>query len=167
MDGSMKLQQPGPNHALQRTAPRVTLAAADRSAACAHPAPYRLRPQPARRAPQSLSLGSVGGTAPLRAHPFLCTFPPMRPLASRVFPAAMLPAACGQARLPVPSTSALQRTLRLLLPARRFLRRFARRRPWRVPPAAESGTAAPSPGRSPSVAELSIVRYSLEEQGIS
>jgi hypothetical protein len=46
-----------PNHALQRTAPRVTLAAADRPAACAHPAPAAL-PQPARRAPQSLSLGS-------------------------------------------------------------------------------------------------------------
>jgi hypothetical protein len=49
-----------PNHALQRTAPGVTLAAADRPAACAHPAPGRLRPQPARRPPQSLSLGSLG-----------------------------------------------------------------------------------------------------------
>ena len=49
-----------PNHALQRTAPGVTLAAADRPAACAHPAPGHLRPQPARRAPQSLSLGSLG-----------------------------------------------------------------------------------------------------------
>ena len=49
-----------PNHALQRTAPRVTLAAADHPAAFAHPAPHRLRPQPARRAPQSLSLRSLG-----------------------------------------------------------------------------------------------------------
>ena len=48
-----------PNHALQRTAPRVTLAAAHRPAACAHPAPA-MSPQPARRAPQSLSLGSLG-----------------------------------------------------------------------------------------------------------
>ena len=48
-----------PNHALQRTAPRVTLAAADRPAAFAHPAPAAF-PQPARRAPQSLSLGSLG-----------------------------------------------------------------------------------------------------------
>jgi hypothetical protein len=47
------------NHALQRTAPGVTLAAADQPATCAHPAPSRLRPQPARRAPQSLSLGSL------------------------------------------------------------------------------------------------------------
>ena len=53
-----------PNHALQRTAPRVTLAAADRPATCAHPAPGRLRPQPARRAPQSLSLGSLAVLAP-------------------------------------------------------------------------------------------------------
>ena len=51
----------GPNpYALQRTAPRVTLAAAHHPAACAHPAPAAL-PQPARRAPQSLSLGSFGG----------------------------------------------------------------------------------------------------------
>ena len=49
-----------PNHALQRTAPGVTLAAANHPAACAHPAPCRLRPQPARRPPQSLSLGSFG-----------------------------------------------------------------------------------------------------------
>jgi hypothetical protein len=49
-----------PNHALQRTAPGVTLAAADHPAACAHPAPGHLRPQPARRPPQSLSLGSLG-----------------------------------------------------------------------------------------------------------
>ena len=47
-----------PNHALQRTAPRVTLAAADLPAAFAHPAPATF-PQPARRAPQSLSLGSL------------------------------------------------------------------------------------------------------------
>ena len=47
-----------PNHALQRTAPRVTLAATDHPAACAHPAPAMF-PQPARRAPQSLSLGSL------------------------------------------------------------------------------------------------------------
>ena len=47
-----------PNHALQRTAPRVTLAAAGHPAACAHPAPATF-PQPARRAPQSLSLGSL------------------------------------------------------------------------------------------------------------
>ena len=46
------------NHALQRTAPRVTLAAADHPATFAHPAPA-LSPQPARRAPQSLSLGSL------------------------------------------------------------------------------------------------------------
>ena len=52
-----------PNHALQRTAPRVTLAAADRPATCAHPAPAAL-PQPARRAPQSLSLRSLA--APTR-----------------------------------------------------------------------------------------------------
>ena len=51
-----------PNHALQRTAPRVTLAAADHPAACAHPAPAAF-PQPARRAPQSLSLGSFGDLA--------------------------------------------------------------------------------------------------------
>ena len=51
--------KPSPNHALQRTAPRVTLAAADHPAACAHPAPSAF-PQPARRAPQSLSLGSLG-----------------------------------------------------------------------------------------------------------
>ena len=43
-----------PNHALQRTAPRVTLAAPRRPAA-----------QPARRAPQSLSLGSLGVLRPL------------------------------------------------------------------------------------------------------
>ena len=48
-----------PNHALQRTAPRVTLAAADHPATFAHPAPAAF-PQPARRAPQSLSLGSLG-----------------------------------------------------------------------------------------------------------
>ena len=48
-----------PNHALQRTAPRVTLAAAHHPAASAHPAPA-MSPQPARRAPQSLSLGSLG-----------------------------------------------------------------------------------------------------------
>ena len=47
-----------PNHALQRTAPRVTLAAAHHPAACAHPAPTAF-PQPARRAPPSLSLGSL------------------------------------------------------------------------------------------------------------
>ena len=47
-----------PNHALQRTAPRVTLAATDHPAACAHPAPAAF-PQPARRAPQSLSLRSL------------------------------------------------------------------------------------------------------------
>jgi len=48
-----------PNQALQRTAPRVTLAATDRPAAFAHPASATF-PQPARRAPQSLSLGSFG-----------------------------------------------------------------------------------------------------------
>ena len=53
-----------PNHALQRTAPRVTLAAAHRPAAFAHPAPA-MSPQPARRAPQSLSLGSLGDFAHL------------------------------------------------------------------------------------------------------
>ena len=52
------------NHALQRTAPRVTLAAADHPAAFAHPAPRHLRPQPARRAPQSLSLGSLAELRP-------------------------------------------------------------------------------------------------------
>jgi hypothetical protein len=51
-----------PNHALQRTAPRVTLAAADHPAACAHPAPAAF-PQPARRPPQSLSLGSFGDSS--------------------------------------------------------------------------------------------------------
>ena len=55
-----------PNHALQRTAPGVTLAAADHPATFAHPAPSHLRPQPARRPPQSLSLGSLGVIA--RAH---------------------------------------------------------------------------------------------------
>ena len=50
------------NHALQRTAPRVTLAATHRPAAFAHPAPA-MSPQPARRAPQSLSLGSLGDFA--------------------------------------------------------------------------------------------------------
>jgi hypothetical protein len=39
-----------PNHALQRTAPRVTLVAAGHPAACAHPDPHRLRPQPERAA---------------------------------------------------------------------------------------------------------------------
>jgi hypothetical protein len=53
-----------PNHALQRTAPRVTRAAAGRPAACAHPASAAF-PQPARRAPQSLSLGSFGDFAHL------------------------------------------------------------------------------------------------------
>ena len=48
-----------PNQALQRTAPRVTLAAADRPATFAHPAPAAF-PQPARRAPQSLSFRSLG-----------------------------------------------------------------------------------------------------------
>ena len=48
-----------PNHALQRTAPRVTLAATHHPAAFAHPAPA-MSPQPARRAPPSLSLGSLG-----------------------------------------------------------------------------------------------------------
>jgi hypothetical protein len=48
-----------PNHALQRTAPRVTLAATHRPAAFARPAPA-MSPQPSRRAPQSLSLGSLG-----------------------------------------------------------------------------------------------------------
>jgi hypothetical protein len=42
----MILHPTSPNHALQRTAPGVTLAAADRPAACAHPAPSHLRPQP-------------------------------------------------------------------------------------------------------------------------
>jgi hypothetical protein len=46
----------------QRIAPRVTLAAADHPAAYAHPASCRLRPQPARRPPQSLSLGSLGAS---------------------------------------------------------------------------------------------------------
>ena len=55
----MNSNRTSPNHALQRTAPRVTLAAADRPAAFAHPAPTAF-PQPARRAPQSLSLGSLG-----------------------------------------------------------------------------------------------------------
>ena len=53
------------NNALQRTAPRVTLAATHHPAAFAHPAPSHLRPQPARRAPQSLSLGSLGDFARL------------------------------------------------------------------------------------------------------
>ena len=53
-----------PNHALQRTAPRVTLAATYHPAAFAHPAPA-MSPQPARRAPQSLSLGSLGDVARL------------------------------------------------------------------------------------------------------
>ncbi len=53
-----------PNHALQRTAPRVTLAASHRPATFAHPAPA-MSPQPARRAPQSLSLRSLGVLAPL------------------------------------------------------------------------------------------------------
>ena len=54
------------NHALQRTAPGVTLAAADHPAAFARPAPSHLRPQPARRPPQSLSLGSLG-VIPMRS----------------------------------------------------------------------------------------------------
>ena len=54
------------NPTLQRTAPRVTLAATHRPAAFAHPAPAAF-PQPARRAPQSLSLGSLGHSA----HPTL------------------------------------------------------------------------------------------------
>jgi len=45
-----------PNHALQRTAPRVTLAAPTASLR----SPPAAFPQPARRAPQSLSLGSLG-----------------------------------------------------------------------------------------------------------
>ena len=52
----LSTQAATPNHALQRTAPRVTLAAAHHPAAFAHPAPATF-PQPARRAPQSLSLG--------------------------------------------------------------------------------------------------------------
>ena len=51
-------------YALQRTAPRVTLAAAHHPAACAHPAPAAL-PQPARQPPPSLSLGSLGVPARL------------------------------------------------------------------------------------------------------
>ena len=48
----------GAHHALQRPAPRVTLAAAGRPAAYAHPAPAAF-PQPARRAPQFAELGVV------------------------------------------------------------------------------------------------------------
>jgi hypothetical protein len=53
-----------PNHALQRTAPGVTLAATHHPAAFAHPAPATF-PQPARRPPQSLSLGSLGDASRL------------------------------------------------------------------------------------------------------
>ena len=56
---SLSTSEMTPNHALQRTAPRVTLAATHHPAAFAHPAPATF-PQPARRAPQSLSLGSLG-----------------------------------------------------------------------------------------------------------
>ena len=56
---SLSTSEMTPNHALQRTAPRVTLAAARHPATFAHPAPT-MSPQPARRAPQSLSLGSLG-----------------------------------------------------------------------------------------------------------
>ena len=56
---SLSYNRMTPNHALQRTAPRVTLAATDHPATFAHPAPTTF-PQPARRAPQSLSLGSLG-----------------------------------------------------------------------------------------------------------
>src|SRR4051794_783323 len=48
-----------PNHVLQRTAPRVTLAAARHPGAFAHPAPATF-PQPAHRAPPSLRFGSLG-----------------------------------------------------------------------------------------------------------
>ena len=61
---SSVLNRTSPNPALQRTAPRVTLAAAHHPAAFAHPAPAAF-PQPARRAPQSLSLGSLGDSTPL------------------------------------------------------------------------------------------------------
>ena len=46
---TVSTQNVTPNYTLQRTAPRVTLAA-----------PRRPTTQPARRAPQSLSLGSLG-----------------------------------------------------------------------------------------------------------
>ena len=51
-----------PNHALQRTAPRVTLAAPTTSLR----SPPATFPQPSRRAPQSLSLGSLGDSSRLR-----------------------------------------------------------------------------------------------------
>jgi hypothetical protein len=62
-----------PNHALQRTAPRVTVAAISRpgasrpGVALSHVRCLLLRstPQLPRRAPQSLSLGSLGVLAPL------------------------------------------------------------------------------------------------------
>jgi len=69
-EGANSEMTEAPNHALQRTAPRVTLAAAAHPATFAHPAPAAL-PQPARRAPQSLSLGSLGDFA----HLFLRTTP--------------------------------------------------------------------------------------------
>ena len=79
--GESTKTHPHPFHAiyaLQRTAPRVTLAAADHPAACAHPAPAAF-PQPARRAPQSLSLGSLG-----------VMHTPSAPLLPRVFPGGLL-----------------------------------------------------------------------------
>ena len=61
------LNPTSPNHALQRTAPRVTLAAILRSTrllrltrSLPRASSLSLTPQPARRAPQSLSLGSLG-----------------------------------------------------------------------------------------------------------
>ena len=77
-DMSARLQ-PAANHALQRTAPRVTLAAAHRPATCAHPAPAAF-PQPARRAPQSLSLGSLG---PMTRYLLLLVFAATSALAGR------------------------------------------------------------------------------------
>ena len=59
------LKPNAPNHALQRTAPRVTLAATRHPAAFAHLAPAAF-PQPARRAPQPLSFGSFGDSASCR-----------------------------------------------------------------------------------------------------
>lgn len=56
-EGLIPMQPKSPNHALQRTAPRVTLAASGLRHAAAM--------QPARRAPQSLSLGSLGNSIQL------------------------------------------------------------------------------------------------------
>jgi hypothetical protein len=138
------LQRTSPNHALQRTAPGVTLAAADRPAACAHPAPAAF-PQSARRPPQSLSLESFGVSlalpvnntllTPFRTHAlanpaafYLAFLASRELLLSRSFRAA---SAFGGVALPERHSLRLRRCLS---PARTSLggSLFARRFPFRT-----------------------------------